>query len=378
MATVRVLFAFALLIIAAVGAAPVTGDHTGDYHIELDESHTLDIPERTIDTDDYGEYTVSSIGQYTEDETVTVETEAPANESYAIRLIDSQERFRESEFAEGDGQGEFDLDRYAPGTYAIVMMNGSEEVYALEPIVISGYTVTHQTADEVEADESLSVELTLEQIDSGVDEPPHNVALAFGNESTTIRTDATRTEDLDYTAEIDIDSLSPGTYELYVGVESDNTVYGEEELIGADTYDIEVVEASEETQTGTATSTATETAEGGGSAGGGIDASASTESGTTEESNLTTEAGTTATTVPTPDTATSSTTDSDSDSESDSPSSSDDATGEPETDQPTDTTTSGAENSETMGQTPTTTPVLPSGAAILLLITIVLAAQRVY
>lgn len=278
------------LLVAAVAILLVTSAAAGDdaYDITLDQS--VDIPERTLDTD-AGEFTISTMGRYADDGTVEATTSGPENATYAIRLVDSEERLRQSAYTTGDGSAEFSLDRFPVGTYAIVITNESDAEDAKEaaPFVIYGYTVSQSTPGEVEEDSTLNVELSLTKVNRQVDEPPAGVEVALGNDSTSIRTDATRTSGLNYTAEIDVSSLSPGEYSLYTGVQRDNTVYGYKELIGVDTYPVSVTEATTPTPSPTETettqeSTGTESSQGAGApapAGTATDAATRTADGTT-------------------------------------------------------------------------------------------------
>lgn len=239
MSRIRVLLivGFVTLLLTSTAA----GDDT--YDITLDQS--IDIAERTIDTDS-GKFTVSTMGRYADDGTVEATTSGPGNTTYAIRLVDSEERLRQSEYVTGDGSPEFSLDRFPVGTYAIVITNQSdaEDVKRTAPFVIYGYTVTQSTPSEVEEDSTLDVELSLKKEEPEVDEPPAGVEVVLGNDSTSIITNATRTSGLNYTAEINVSSLSPGEYSLYTGVQRDNMIYGEQELIGVNTYSVSVVEST--------------------------------------------------------------------------------------------------------------------------------------
>ncbi|MFA1610777.1 PGF-CTERM sorting domain-containing protein [Halobellus rubicundus] len=236
-----------LLTLSAVSAAD-----SDAYGVSVSQS--VDIPDRTLETDS-GNYTISAIGQYAEGETVTVSTTGPANTSYAVRLVDSQERSLVTAYVEGTGTREFTLDRYVPGTYAIIITaeDSAEEIYAVEIFVLSGYRVIHSTPRAVEHNTTLTVEFRLEEVSDAVAGPPANVRVALGNASTSLTTTARRTAGLTYTAEIDTQSLAPGEYRLYTGVQRNTTVYGYAELVGVDTYAVTVTEPSTPTATTTAT-----------------------------------------------------------------------------------------------------------------------------
>ncbi|MFA1610773.1 PGF-CTERM sorting domain-containing protein [Halobellus rubicundus] len=244
----RVGILLCVLLLLTVTIPGASGTDGGDYGITLNES--VDIPERTLETDSEN-YTVASIGRYVEGETVTVRTDGPENTSYAVRLVDSRERSRMTAYVAGNGSRQFPLAGYEPGTYAVVITNESDAdtVYDVKLLVVSGYTVTHLTPSEIEHNTTLSVEFRLRRASEGVAESPEEVEVAIGNGSMSIRTEATRTFGLNYTAEIDTRSLAPGEYQLYTGVQRNDTVYGYKEFVGVDTYRVTVVDSSASTTT---------------------------------------------------------------------------------------------------------------------------------
>jgi hypothetical protein len=274
---------------------PVFGAQTDRYDVTVDRQ--IDVPDRTIDTE-WGEYTVSSIGRYQTDDYLSVSTSAPADASYSIRLIDSQERVRANDYGEGDAEASFSLRRYDPGTYVVAMTNGTDEVLALEPFVISGYAVTQSLPTEVEADTTLRVNLSLTKVDSDV-ATPASVEVAVTDGSTTLRSQAARTTGLNYTATFDAGRLSTGEYDVYTAVQRDNEVYGEKELVGLSAQrTVTVVEPSESTTTVATTATTPTTPSQPGSSDGETTTTAPTETTsattrtvtkTSEETRTTTE-----------------------------------------------------------------------------------------
>lgn len=356
MPRIRALLVVVLIVLLLTSAAAGDGD---SYEITLDQS--IDIPERTLDTDS-GEFTVSTMGRYAEDGTIDVTTSGPENTSYVIRLIDSEERIRQNEYRTGDGSAEFFLDRYPPGTYAIVITNASdaEDVKTAKPFVIYGYTVSHTTPDEVEEDSTLEVELSLEQVDGEVDNPPAGVEVALGNDSTSIRAEATRTSGLNYTAELDVSSLSPGEYSLYTGVQRDNTVYGYQELIGVNTYSVSVTEAT--TPTPTPTDTETPTGSTSTEAAGGQPAPARTATDAPEGTTAATRTSTASedTTAPSGSTVADST---QSSTPGDPSSENSAATGTPTS---ASSSTTGVTPTDAFSSTPVSTPLLPDEGVLLL------------
>lgn len=223
----RPLLAGALVV--CLLTVPLAVGQTAEYNVDIERS--VDIPTRTIETK-WGEQTISAVARYENGERLTVTTQAPAGESYAIRLIDSQQRLRESGYGTGNDEETFYLDRYEPGTYAIAMMNGTDEVLAIQPFVIAGYQVDQRTPNTATEGSEIQVVVNLTRVSNDVSDPPDNVQVVVGNDERTVRTDATRQSHRYYEATIDLESLLVGDYRVYTAVQRDNDVFGEAELIG--------------------------------------------------------------------------------------------------------------------------------------------------
>ncbi|WP_042666315.1 hypothetical protein [Haloferax sp. ATB1] len=259
------------LVLVCSTVAPLTAAQSADYDVDIDDD--LDIPDRTISTQ-WGDQTIEAIGSASEDGTVSVSADGPSGPSYSIRVVDSQQRLRDNHYVDGGGSASasFSLDRYDPGTYAIALTNGTETVYAVEPFIINGFDVEQTAADRVEADDELLVEVNLSDASSDVESPPAGVEVVLGNESTSVRATATQQTGLNYTATVDVASLSPGDYRLYSAAQTDDEVFGEPELVAVSgTQSVSVVEAGslqdadstdepDETTTETTESTASTTA----------------------------------------------------------------------------------------------------------------------
>ncbi|MCO8265101.1 hypothetical protein NKF06_00505 [Haloferax sp. AB510] len=231
------------LVLVCSAVAPLTAAQSADYDVDIDGD--LDIPDRTISTQ-WGDQTIEAIGSASEDGTVSVSADGPSGPSYSIRVVDSQQRSYASQSVIGGGSASetFSLDGYSPGTYAVALMNGTDTVYAVEPFVINGFDVEQTAADRVEADDELLVEVNLSDASSDVESPPAGVEVVLGNESTSVRTTATQQTGLNYTATVDVASLSTGDYRLYSAAQTDEEVFGEPELVAVSgTQSVSVVEA---------------------------------------------------------------------------------------------------------------------------------------
>ncbi|RDZ52646.1 hypothetical protein C5C07_12785 [Haloferax sp. Atlit-4N] len=257
------------LVLVCSAVAPLTAAQSADYDVDIDGD--LDIPDRTISTQ-WGDQTIEAIGSASEDGYLSVSTDGPSGDSYSIRVVDSQQRLRDSQYVDGgSASASFSLDRYDPGTYAIALTNGTETVYAVEPFIINGFDVEQTAADRVESDDELLVEVNLSKVSNDVESPPAGVEVVLGNESASVRTTATRQTGLNYTATVDVASLSTGDYRLYSAAQTGDEVFGEPELVAVSgTQSVSVVEegsledsdstdGSDDTTTTETTETATST-----------------------------------------------------------------------------------------------------------------------
>ncbi|REA03819.1 hypothetical protein DEQ92_11975 [Haloferax sp. Atlit-6N] len=230
------------LVLVCSAVAPLTAAQSADYDVDIDGD--LDIPDRTISTQ-WGDQTIEAIGSASEDGYLSVSTDGPSGDSYSIRVVDSQQRFYDNKPIDGGGSASetFSLDGYSPGTYAVALTNGTETVYAVEPFVINGFDVEQTATDRVEVDDELLVEVNLSKVSNDVESPPAGVEVVLGNESTSVRTTATQQTGLNYTATVDVASLSTGDYRLYSATQTGDEVFGEPELVAVSgTQSVSVVE----------------------------------------------------------------------------------------------------------------------------------------
>jgi hypothetical protein len=356
MARSRLLFALCVCCLAV--AVPASLGQAASYEVRIDGD--VDVPDRTISTE-WGDRTISSIGRVDEGEYLRASTVAPAGESYSIRVVDSRQRLRDSAYATGDGSVTFDLDRYDPGTYAVALTNGSEELYAVEPFVVRGYAVEQSVPAEVAAGSTMTVEVRLRAVHDEVSTPPDAVQVIVGDDRERLRVDAERESGLTYVATIDVGSLAPGTYEAYAEVQRDEEVFGARELVGlSDAQAFAVVEATG----ATATATATDAGGGGG---------AQTSPGTAEPTTASTPDTAAPTTGAETPVGTGSTAASTSDGTGDAAATSRPPTPTPSTAAPSSTPATSAADS---GTTSTASPAFADGPAMLLVALLGVAAVR--
>lgn len=367
-----------VLVVVAGAIAGVSAELSDEYSIDIDGS--MDIPDQTVETE-FGEATISEVGKEEAGNVLGVSTDALANETYAIRVIeivDGDRRNLATDFIQdgGDTETEFSLFGYDPGTYLVVITkNDGSELKAIEPFVVKGYTVDQQVSDVAQGSK-LHVTVELTEVASDVDSP-QAVNVTFTGNDEVRSTEAEKTGDLQYNATFETDSLSTGQYEVYSGVESGETIFGYNELVGLSSAQSFEITSQEETPTSTSTATETET-------------STSTPTTTeTEESveGVTTDQATESVTATTPPAQSTESTQS-SPSEAD-PNSAEregeDTVGATSTvDSPTeDSTPSDQTDQESMtrtevAETTATTPVIPNLVIWILMLTTVLVAQRLH
>jgi len=367
-----------VLVVVAGAIAGVSAELSDEYSIDIDGS--MDIPDQTVETE-FGEATISEVGKEEAGNVLGVSTDALANETYAIRVIeivDGDRRNLATDFIQdgGDTETEFSLFGYDPGTYLVVITkNDGSELKAIEPFVVKGYTVDQQVSDVAQGSK-LHVTVELTEVASDVDSP-QAVNVTFTGNDEVRSTEAEKTGDLQYNATFETDSLSTGEYEVYSGVESGETIFGYNELVGLSPAQGFEITSQEETPTSTSTATETET-------------STSTPTATeTEESveGVTTDQATESVTATTPPAQSTESTQS-SPSEAD-PNSAEregeDTVGATSTvDSPTeDSTPSDQTDQESMtrtevAETTATTPVIPNLVIWILMLTTVLVAQRLH
>lgn len=232
-----------VILILVGGVAGVTAELSTEHSVDI--AGSINIPAQTVETE-WGEATITQVGKEKLSENLEVSTDAPENESYAIRIVDSEERNLEARFIdEGDDvEASFALNRFDPGTYVVVLtQDGGDTAVALEPFIIKGYTIDQSVSDAT-GGESISVDIQLTSVvDDPVDPQAVNVTL-FGNDLTR-SVEAKKTGENSYQANFTTEELSTGSYNIYTGIETNDDIYGYNELIGLSDSSSVTVEDSE-------------------------------------------------------------------------------------------------------------------------------------
>ena len=275
-----------ILMLFVGGIVGVTAELSTEHSVDITGS--MNIPAQTVETE-WGEATITEVGKKESGETLELSTDAPENESYAIRILDSEERNLETDFIDdgGDVQRDFILNRYDPGTYVVALtQDDGDTAVEVEPFIIKGYTVD-QSVRDVTKGEAITVDIQLTDVTDDPANPQAVNVTLFGN-GVTRSTEATRTDENSYQANFSTDGLSTESYDVYTGVETDGDVYGYNELIGlSDSTSVTIEDSETETETQTPESpTETDNAGGGSSAEDSETASQTTEKESTRTTQI--------------------------------------------------------------------------------------------
>ncbi len=247
-----------VMIILAGGIIGASAELSTEYSVDIADS-IEDIPAQTVDTE-WGNATITEVGNERLGEDISISTSAPSDESYAIRIINNDQTQIEARFGlNGNIDMSFSLDddQYAPGTYVIALTkDGRDTAVEVEPFIIKRYDVS-QSVDNVTKGRTITVDIELREVTSGVDNLQTVNVTLYGND--VVRSaKATKTGEKSYQAKFTTDELSTGSYEIYSGVETNDDIYGYTELIGvSDSISVTVEEVKTSTSTPTSTPTPT-------------------------------------------------------------------------------------------------------------------------
>lgn len=221
---------FIIIIFLVGGIAGVSAELSTEHSVDITGS--MDIPAQTVETE-WGEATITEVGKQEAGERLEVSTDVPENESYAIRVVNSEEQNLETEFVDagGDVETSFLLDRFDPGTYVIALTQSSgDTAVEVEPFIIKEYAID-QSASDVTQGESITVDIQLTDV---TDDPtdPQTVNVTLFDDDITRSAEATKTGENSYQANFTTNRLSTGSYDIYTGIETSGDIYGYTELVG--------------------------------------------------------------------------------------------------------------------------------------------------
>jgi len=189
---------------------------------------SVGVPERTVDLQGTT-YTVDTTARVRPNGTATVDVTAP-DEVYRLYLYDSDERIVASKRGEGNETFSVDLDGFEPGSYLVsAYARDSGKHEAIEPLLISAYTLTLDSPDSVAPDSGFGVAVGVTRVAADRDPALVRVVLANGTETTTVT--ATRDGER-YVANVRPETLTAGDYRVYALAQSETEAFGRKELVG--------------------------------------------------------------------------------------------------------------------------------------------------
>jgi len=264
------------LLVGTAGAAGLSAQD-GSFTVAIADSIDTPSQEVTIDGDSY---TVDSIARISQGEELTVRTDGPDDESYRVYIHSVEDGSRsvyDTKYVSADGSRSvsFDTSSFEAGSYVVSIYHDGT-YYDPHPLVIPAYDVTVSVPDSVAASGTLEISPTLTEVTG--DETVDSVEVVVANDDTTRRLEATQSGE-SYVADLDLDSIPTGDYQVHA------VVYGTEATPGETNEVIGISDATGLTVEAESASTTS------GGTGGSSTTSAPTES-TTEATPTETTAGT--------------------------------------------------------------------------------------
>jgi len=194
---------------------------------DLAVSGSIDTPTQTVSFEGTT-YQVDSIARSQPNATLPVSITAPDDVEYDVYLYDSDRRISDRHSGTGDDEVSFDLTRYEPGSYMLVLSEDGEYKTIL-PVVIRGYHVETTTESQAKSLE-VSVSLTNE---ADTESPSKVTVVAFKNDAV-FRSEATEQPDGSYHASISSADAQNGKYQVYAVVQGSDTAFKKDrkELLG--------------------------------------------------------------------------------------------------------------------------------------------------
>lgn len=226
-----------LLSVAAAGITPVIA--ASGYTIQIDDA--TDTPPRTIEDppvlvgDEYeiDAFAVQEPGEEFEFQvTVPADADSAVNET-EVEMYNSDQNLVDVAPPDSDGNVVFSSDKMdlAPGTYSLALVDEITE--AIHPVVIPGYDVSVANPTEATEDDEITVEATVEERDDAVlDQPPDEVNVVIWNDDTEEQFELSEESDETYTADISLEGLDAGEYNLHVTAHGEEEFRGEKEVMG--------------------------------------------------------------------------------------------------------------------------------------------------
>ncbi|MDT3435583.1 hypothetical protein [Haloarcula sp. 1CSR25-25] len=256
----------------------------------LSATPSLDVPDQTV-TYESTEYSITSITRVFAGESVTTEANVPDDASYEIKFRGPDNQLISSDRYSGDTTHTVDyFGNGEAGTYAITIRD-ENELKAVYPVVLAGYSVSVAAPTSIESGQSLAVTANLTEKDIQTHSSLDRVEVVIGDDDIAARQQMNKEQAGQYTANISTADIEPASYNLYVVVRGDEDVRQRAEVLAVS--DLSSLTISERS---TSTVTETESDSGASGSGGGGDTGADDAEPTVTEETPTQTAEATAAT----------------------------------------------------------------------------------
>ncbi|WP_311173111.1 hypothetical protein [Halobellus ordinarius] len=289
-ALLAILVVVGTLTLGGTGVVPTV---SGQSSFTISVDGAVDVPERTVEFQG-SSYQITAIAKADPGETIDVSVDAPSGEEYDLYIYNDEQRIEDNRRGTGEESFQFSLDGYTAGSYTIALQyDGSFE--KVHPLVVRGYAVSVDAPAAATVDSTINVSVDASKL-RGDDLERIDVAVA--NDDDRVSTTADHQSGSTYTANISLDGLPAGDYDVFATVRGPDDAFGEDEALGLNDGSPLTIE-SEDTETATPTDTATESSDGTGGGGGGGTGGVTDSDGTTTEGSTTTTQSANHTTVST-------------------------------------------------------------------------------
>jgi len=268
-----------LILVFAVALTAASALAAPGY--SLSATPSLDVPEQTVTYEDT-EYTITSISRVFAGESVTADADVPDGATYEIKFrgpdnqLISSDRYTDDTTHTVDyfGNGE-------AGTYAVTIRD-ENELKAVYPVVLAGYSVSVDAPTSIESGQSLAVTADLSEKDIQKHSSLDRVEVVIAADDVATRQQMNKEQPGQYTANISTADIDPATYNLYVVVRGDEDVRQRAEVLAvSDLSSLTISEQSTPTET-EAESDSGSSGSGGGNTGAGEVEPTATEEPTTQ------------------------------------------------------------------------------------------------
>ena len=220
---------FCILGIAASATGVVAAQ---EYDIDVD--NTVDVRTETVEVDRpgfSGSYEIDEITVQNPEESLTVDVTVPDDADpteVELQLVNANEQLVADATVGADLQVTFDQATMdlSPGSYSLLLVDTATQT--LTPVVISGYDISVTHPAEVNQNNELAIEGTVEN--TAADTAPESINVVLWNSDTEKRIKASTTDDGAYSANMSVSDLSPGEYNIYVTANGGAEYRGETEI----------------------------------------------------------------------------------------------------------------------------------------------------